>query len=72
MFTTFYISYIFVRPAGSVQKTLLMDIYIIAANVGPFSLELLLQFRQEAPLFSIDGSLYVFFKARAPPHAMET
>ena len=54
------------------QKTLLMDIYIIAANVGPFSLELLLQFRQEAPLFSIDGSLYVFLKARAPPHAMET
>ena len=49
-----------------------MDIYIIAANVGPFSLKLLLQFRQEAPLFSIDGSLYVFLKARAPPHAMET
>jgi hypothetical protein len=33
---------------------------IIAANVGSISLILLLQFIYEAPLFSVDGSLYVF------------
>src|SRR4051812_20050811 len=72
IFIAFYIFYIFVRSKYPVQKTLLSDIYIIATNVGPFSLILLLQFIQKSPLFTIDGSLYVFLHAKTLIHTKKT